>query len=56
MNWKRIFMNPIPWQLASDGDGVVCPKCKADFCTMTNETERFHFCPACGRPMTNLMR
>lgn len=39
------------WIEASDGDGVVCSNCKTDFCTLTNETEHFLFCPYCGAKM-----
>lgn len=39
------------WNIASDGDGVVCSICSEDFCTLINETERFKFCPNCGAKM-----
>lgn len=39
------------WELASDGDGVVCSHCREDFCTIVHETERFKFCPNCGAIM-----
>ena len=39
------------WEDASDGDGIVCSKCGADFCTMINETKRFNYCPNCGAYM-----
>lgn len=40
------------WTLASDGDGIVCSVCGADFCTIVHETERFHYCPNCGAKMS----
>lgn len=39
------------WVDAEDGDGIVCPACGEDFCVLTNETERFKFCPNCGAKM-----
>lgn len=39
---------PRKWLVAEDGDGAVCPCCGADFCIMTNETDRFLYCPGCG--------
>lgn len=36
------------WEEANDGDGAVCSECGTDFCTITNEVERFNYCPACG--------
>lgn len=39
------------WNIASDGDGVVCSVCSEDFCTLIHETERFKFCPNCGAKM-----
>ena len=39
------------WNLAPDGDGVVCSVCSEDFCTLLHETERFKFCPNCGAKM-----
>ncbi len=39
------------WGEASDGDGIVCPGCGTDFCTIINETEKFDFCPKCGCKM-----
>ena len=37
------------WKIAEDGDGVVCPHCSEDFCILINETDRFNFCPNCGK-------
>ena len=39
------------WKTADDGDGVVCPKCGEDFCTLIHETGRFKHCPNCGKPL-----
>ena len=39
------------WKDADDGDGIVCPVCKEDFCVLIYETERFNFCPHCGADM-----
>lgn len=36
------------WEIACDGDGIVCPLCKEDFCTMIYDEKRFNFCPTCG--------
>lgn len=36
------------WDLADDGDGVVCSHCGTDFCIMVFQTEYFKFCPNCG--------
>lgn len=40
------------WQLASDGDGVVCSNCGEDFCNIIYEVEKFKFCPNCGASMS----
>ena len=37
------------WTLAEDGDGVVCPHCGSDFCTLVYNAEEFIFCPSCGK-------
>lgn len=39
------------WEDASDLDGVVCSVCGEDFCVLTNENERFKYCPNCGARM-----
>lgn len=39
------------WEEASDGDGIVCPFCRTDFCTIVYETEHFNYCPNCGAKM-----
>ncbi len=39
------------WEEASDGDGAVCSVCREDFCTITYEQERLHYCPNCGAKM-----
>ena len=36
------------WEEASDGDGIVCPFCRTDFCTIIYDTECFNYCPNCG--------
>ena len=36
------------WELAEDGDGVVCSECGTDFCVLLNETDDFIYCPHCG--------
>ena len=36
---------------ASDGDGIVCPFCRTDFCTIIYDTEHFNYCPNCGAKM-----
>ena len=36
------------WEEASDGDGIVCPFCRTDFCTIIYDTEHFNYCPNCG--------
>ena len=41
------------WIPAEDGDGIVCSWCETDFCTLTNETESFLYCPHCGARMDN---
>ena len=39
------------WEEASDGDGIVCPFCRTDFCTIIYDTEHFNYCPNCGAKM-----
>lgn len=39
------------WEEASDGDGIVCPFCRTDFCTIIYNTEYFNYCPNCGAKM-----
>ena len=39
------------WEEASDGDGIVCPFCRTDFCTIIYDTECFNYCPNCGAQM-----
>lgn len=39
--------NCAKWELAVDGDGLVCSKCGTDFCTIVHETEKFKYCPNC---------
>ena len=39
------------WKEASDGDGIVCPFCRTDFCTIIYDTEYFNYCPNCGAKM-----
>ena len=39
------------WEEASDGDGIVCPFCRTDFCTIIYDTEYFNYCPNCGAKM-----
>ena len=39
------------WELADDGDGVVCTNCRTDFCTLINCTDEFVRCPHCGAVM-----
>ena len=39
------------WEEASDGDGIVCPFCRTDFCTIIYDTEYFNYCPHCGAQM-----
>ena len=39
------------WEEASDGDGIVCPFCRTDFCTIIYDTEYFNYCPSCGAKM-----
>ena len=39
------------WEEASDGDGIVCPFCRTDFCTIIYNTECFNYCPNCGAKM-----
>ena len=50
------FVDGVPvvyaqWEMAPDGDGVVCPVCRTDFCVLLNETNRFIHCPHCGAKM-----
>ena len=39
------------WEEASDGDGIVCPFCRTDFCTIIYDTDYFNYCPNCGAKM-----
>ena len=39
------------WEEASDGDGIVFPFCRTDFCTIIYDTEYFNYCPNCGAKM-----
>ena len=39
------------WEEASDGEGIVCPFCRTDFCTIIYDTEYFNYCPNCGAKM-----
>lgn len=39
------------WDMATDGDGVVCSVCGTDFCILLNETDGFKYCPNCGARM-----
>ena len=39
------------WEEASDGDGIVCPFCRTDFCTIIYDTACFNYCPNCGAKM-----
>ena len=39
------------WEESSDGDGIVCPFCRTDFCTIIYDTEYFNYCPNCGAKM-----
>ena len=39
------------WELADDGDGVVCSNCREDFCNIYLEVDRFKYCPNCGAKM-----
>lgn len=39
------------WDLADDGDGVVCSECGVDFCLLIHETDNFNYCPRCGSKM-----
>lgn len=39
------------WRMADDGDGIVCPNCGKDFCTMVYEPDEFKYCPNCGKPL-----
>ena len=39
------------WNMADDGDGVVCSICGTDFCVLLNETDNFNYCPHCGALM-----
>ena len=39
------------WEEAYDGDGIVCPFCRTDFCTIIYDTECFNYCPNCGAKM-----
>ena len=39
------------WDLADDGDGVVCSNCREDFCNIYLEVDRFKYCPNCGAKM-----
>ena len=39
------------WEEASDGDGIVCPFCRTDFCTIIYDTKYFNYCPNCGAKM-----
>lgn len=39
------------WNLADDGDGIVCSNCGEDFCTIVYEEERMLYCPHCGAKM-----
>ena len=41
------------WKTAEDGDGIVCPHCGEDFCILINETDRFNFCPNCGKEVSH---
>ena len=43
------------WEEASDGDGIVCPFCRTDFCTIIYDTEYFNYCPNCGAKMDEPM-
>lgn len=47
LDYKRKSANN--QKIAEDGDGVVCPHCGEDFCILINETDRFNFCPNCGK-------
>ena len=47
LDQKRKSLNN--WKIAEDGDGIVCPYCGEDFCILINETDRFNFCPNCGK-------
>lgn len=51
LNQKRKSLNS--WKIAEDGDGIVCPHCGEDFCVMINETDRFNFCPNCGKEVSH---
>ena len=44
------------WEEASDGDGIVCPFCRTDFCTIIYDTEYFNYCPNCGAKMDELVK
>lgn len=39
------------WRLASDGDGIICPKCKEDFWLFLIDKKRYHYCPNCGKKL-----
>lgn len=39
------------WELADDGDGVVCSHCGTDFCILIYYTDEFLYCPHCGAKM-----
>lgn len=39
------------WELAEDGDGVVCSHCHTDFCTLIHCANEFYRCPHCGAIM-----
>lgn len=45
----EVVVEETGWTLAEDGDGVVCPHCGADFCTLVYNAEEFIFCPSCGK-------
>lgn len=41
------------WNLADDGDGVICSCCGTDFCILVYNAEEFKFCPNCGAKLDN---
>ena len=53
-NFPKADVAPVrhgQWEEASDGDGIVCPFCRTDFCTIIYDTECFNYCPNCGAKM-----
>lgn len=42
------------WLIAEDGDGIICPKCSTDYCTMMINMDKYNYCPNCGKHLKRL--